>query len=96
MKYVVLGNYLHMKEETKILKLEPKRQDLLSEDEITKIFLGLMGLMKKSAEYSAIKKVEQIIKKKSDKIDELSRVLEKRTKQLETLLKLGEIKKETL
>lgn len=85
-----------MKEETKILKLEPKRQDLLSEDEITKIFLGLMGLMKKSAEYSAIKKVEQIIKKKSDKIDELSRVLEKRTKQLETLLKLGEIKKETL
>lgn len=85
-----------MKEEIKILKLEPKKQDLLSEDEITKIFLGLMGLMKKSAEYSAIKKVERIIKTKSDKIDELNKVLEKRTKQLETLLELGEIKKETL
>ena len=79
-----------MEKEVKILKFNKKSEDLLTDDEIVKIFMGLLRLMKKSAEYSAIKSVEQKIKNDAKKINDLNVKLEKRTKQLEKLLKLND------
>lgn len=79
-----------MKKDVKILKFNKKSEDLLTDDEIVKIFMGLLRLMKKSAEYSAIKSVEQKIKNDAKKINDLNVKLEKRTKQLEKLLKLND------
>ncbi len=79
-----------MEKDVKILKFNKKSEDLLTDDEIVKIFMGLFRLMKKSAEYSAIKSVEQKIKNDAKKINDLNVKLEKRTKQLEKLLKLND------
>ena len=79
-----------MEKDVKILKFNKKSEDLLTDDEIVKIFMGLLRLMKKSAEYSAIKSVEQKIKNDAKKISDLNVKLEKRTKQLEKLLKLND------
>ncbi len=79
-----------MEKDVKILKFNKKSEDLLTDDEIVKIFMGLLRLMKKSAEYSAIKSVEQKIKNDAKKINDLNVKLEKRTKQLEKLLKLND------
>ena len=79
-----------MEKDIKILKFNKKSEDLLTDDEIVKIFMGLLRLMKKSAEYSAIKSVEQKIKNDAKKINDLNVKLEKRTKQLEKLLKLND------
>ncbi len=79
-----------MEKDVKILKFNKKSEDLLTDDEIVKIFMGLLRLMKKSAEYSAIKSVEQKIKNDANKINDLNVKLEKRTKQLEKLLKLND------
>lgn len=79
-----------MEKDVKILKFNKKSEDLLTDDEIVKIFMGLLRLMKKSAEYSAIKSVEQKIKNDAKKINDLNVKLEKRTKELEKLLKLND------
>lgn len=79
-----------MEKDVKILKFNKKSEDLLTDDEVVKIFMGLLRLMKKSAEYSAIKSVEQKIKNDAKKINDLNVKLEKRTKQLEKLLKLND------
>lgn len=79
-----------MEKDVKILKFNKKSEDLLTDDEIVKIFMGLLRLMKKSAEYSAIKSVEQKIKNDAKKINDLNVKLEKRTKQLEKLIKLND------
>lgn len=79
-----------MEKDVKILKFNKKSEDLLTDDEIVKIFMGLLRLMKKSAEYSAIKSVEQKIKNDAKRINDLNVKLEKRTKQLEKLLKLND------
>lgn len=79
-----------MEKDVKILKFNKKSDDLLTDDEIMKIFMGLLRLMKKSAEYSAIKSVEQKIKNDAKKINDLNEKLAKRTKQLEKLLKLND------
>jgi len=74
----------------KILKFNKKREDLLSDDEVVKIFMGLFRLMKKSAEYTAIKSVETKLKSDAKKIRELDEKLTRRTIQVEQLLKLNQ------
>lgn len=83
-----------MEKGIKILKFERKKEELLSEDDITKIFMGLMGLMRKSAEYTALKSVEKKLKSDSEKINCLTKKLELRSKQLEEVLKINEELKE--
>lgn len=85
-----------MEKGIKILKFEKKKEELLSEDDITKIFMGLMGLMKKSAEYMALKTVEKKLKSDSEKISDLTKKLELRSKQLEEVLKINEELKERI
>lgn len=79
-----------MKNNVKILKFQKKNDDLISDDEIMKIFNGLFRLIKKSAEYSAFKAVEKKIKTDAEKIKALNEKLSRRDKQLEQLLKLNE------
>lgn len=79
-----------MKNNVKILKFQKKNDDLISDDEIMKIFNGLFRLIKKSAEYSAFKAVEKKIKNDAEKIKALNEKLSRRDKQLEQLLKLNE------
>lgn len=79
-----------MKNNVKILKFQKKNDDLISDDEIMKIFNGLFRLIKKSAEYSAFKTVEKKIKTDAEKIKALNEKLSRRDKQLEQLLKLNE------
>lgn len=79
-----------MKNNVKILKFQKKNDDLISDEEIMKIFNGLFRLIKKSAEYSAFKAVEKKIKTDAEKIKSLNEKLSRRDKQLEQLLKLNE------
>ena len=79
-----------MKESVKILKFNKKPDDLLSDDEVMKIFMGLFRLMKKSAEYTAIKSVESKLKSDARKIRELDAKVAKRTNPVEQLLKLNQ------
>lgn len=79
-----------MKNNVKILKFQKKNDDLISDDEIMKIFNGLFRLIKKSAEYSAFKAVEKKLKTDAEKIKALNEKLSRRDKQLEQLLKLNE------
>lgn len=79
-----------MKNNVKILKFQKKNDDLISDEEIMKIFNGLFRLIKKSAEYSAFKAVEKKLKTDAEKIKALNEKLSRRDKQLEQLLKLNE------
>lgn len=79
-----------MEKEVKILKFNKKADDLLTDDEIMKVFMGLLRLMKKSAEYNALKSVEKKIKSDAKKISDLNTKLEKRTIQLEKVLRLND------
>ncbi len=85
-----VNNYIMRKSEIKIMKFKKNQEELLSDDEIVKIFMGLMRLMKKSAEYTALKSVENKIKSDANKIEELNLKLKKRDDQLIELLKLND------
>ena len=79
-----------MKKEIKILKFESKQKDILTNDEIMKVFGGLMRLIQRSAEFSACEKVKSQIDYYSKRLNETMVELNKRTGQVNELLKLNE------
>ena len=76
--------------ENKVLKFEAKPKEILSSDEIMKIFSGLIKLIQKSAEYSAGEKVKLQLNYYDKKLNETTSELNKRTCQVNELLKLNE------
>jgi len=76
--------------ENKILKFQPKHNSSLSTDEIVKVFLGLVKLIRKSAEHDAMEKVKNSIREYKNKLNETTKQLEKRTIQVEQLLQVNE------
>lgn len=74
----------------KILKFEPKQKEVLTNDEIMKVFGGLIRLIQKSAEFNAGEKVKSQIVYYDKKLNETTLELNKRTNQLEALLRLNE------
>lgn len=69
-------------DKVKILRFEQKQKDVLSTDEIMKIFGGLVRLIQRTAEYNACEKVKERIKSYNNEIL-------KKNKQIEELLKLN-------
>lgn len=76
--------------EVNILKFEPKQKQVLNNDEIMKVFLGLMRLISKNAEYEAIEKVKLKLDNYRSKLNKVTKELKKRTLQVEQLLELNE------
>ena len=70
----------------KILKFQYKPSEILTTEEIMKVFSGLVRLIQKSAEYSATAKTDYYI----SKLNETTAELNKRNRQVEELLKLNE------
>lgn len=79
-----------MKKDIKILKFEPKQKDILSNEEIMKVFGGLIRLIQKSAEFNAGEKVKTQIDYYNKRLNETTLELNKRTGQVNELLKLNE------
>lgn len=78
-----------MEKEIKILKFQPKQKDVLSQEEILKVFGGLVRLVQKSAELSAFEKSKKQIEYYTKKLNETTFELNKRNKQVEELLDLN-------
>ena len=78
-----------MERNIKILKFQQKQKEILSEDEIIKIFVGLVRLVQKSADYNAAEKIKNNINGMQQKLEETNQELKKRTIQVEELLKLN-------
>ena len=78
------------KSEIKILKFETKPKELLSTEEIMKVFSGLIRLIQKSAEFKANEKMKTQIELCNKRFDEAKTELNKRTYQVNELLKLNE------
>lgn len=78
-----------MERNIKILKFQKKQKEILSEDEIIKIFVGLVRLVQKSADYNAAEKIKNNINGMQQKLEETNQELKKRTIQVEELLKLN-------
>ena len=76
--------------ENKILKFEAKPKEILSNEEIMKVFSGLIRLIQKSAEYSAGEKVKSQMDYYNKRLNETTVELNKRTGQVNELLKLNE------
>jgi len=79
-----------MEKNVKILKFQAKEKELLSQEEILKVFSGLVRLVQKSAEYTAFEKAKSKIDYYSQKYNEVVVELNKRNKQVEELLELNE------
>ena len=79
-----------MKKDIKIIKFEPKQKDILTNEEIMKVFSGLIRLIQKSAEFSAGEKVKTQIDYYNKRLNETTLELNKRTGQVNELLKLNE------
>lgn len=79
-----------MEKDVKILKFQPKQKDVLTQDEIIKVFGGLVRLIQKSAELSALEKVKNKIDGYEQKINKTTAELNKRNRQVEDLLKLND------
>ena len=79
-----------MESNIKLLQFQPKQKDILSEEEIMKIFVGLLRLIQKTADFNACEKVKKNIDSMKKQIEELNRELRKRTSQVEELLNLND------
>ena len=79
-----------MGKDIKILKFQPKQKELLSNDEIMKVFVGLMKLIQKSADYNAMEKSKAQVKYYNERLNETMLELNKRNHQIEELLKLND------
>ena len=79
-----------MKKDIKIIKFEPKQKDILTNEEIMKVFSGLIRLIQKSAEFSAGEKVKTQIDYYNKRLNETTLELNKRIGQVNELLKLNE------
>lgn len=91
MYYEIFVNYLIMeKYKTKILKFETKPKEILTDEEIMKVFGGLVRLIQKSAEYNAKEKVKMQMEYYNKKLNETTIELNKRSNQVDNLLKLNE------
>jgi len=73
-----------------ILKFQPKPKEILTNDEIDKVFAGLVRLIQKSAEYNAYEKAKSKINYYNKRLNETMIELNKRNLQIEELLKLNE------
>ena len=78
------------KKSSKILKFQPKQSELLTQNEIMKVFSGLVRLIQKSAEYNAQQKVKTQLDYYKQKLSETIVELNKRNNQLEELLKVND------
>lgn len=79
-----------MKKNCKILKFEAKEKELMTNDEIMKVFLGLIRLVQKSAEYTAFEKVQTKLNYYEKRLNEVTIELNKKNKQLDEILKLND------
>jgi len=84
------GNYLCMSKSVKILKFQPKQKEVLSQEEIIKVFGGLVRLIQKSAELTAFEKAKNRFNYYEERLNKTTAELNKRNKQVEELLKLNE------
>jgi hypothetical protein len=78
------------KNNAKIIKFEQKHKEILSNDEIMKVFGGLVRLVQKSAEYNAVEKVRCQFDYYIKRLNETTAELNKRNNQVNELLKLNE------
>ena len=91
MYYEIFVNYLIMeKHKIKILKFETKPKEVLTDEEVMKVFGGLVRLIQKSAEYNAKEKVKTQMEYYNKKLNETTVELKKRCRQVDNLLKLNE------
>lgn len=79
-----------MKKSAKILKFQPKQKELLSNDEIMKVFSGLVKLIQKTAEYNAAEKAKAKVDYYNERLSQTTIELNKRNKQIDELLKLND------
>ena len=73
-----------------IIKFEPKQKSVLSQEEIMKVFAGLVRLIQKSAEYTAMEKLKSKLEYYIERLNQTTLELNKRNKQLNELLELNE------
>lgn len=78
------------KARNRILKFEAPSKEILTTDEIMKVFSGLVRLIQKSAEYNAEIRVKEQTNYFLEKLNKTTLELNKRTRQLEEVLKLNE------
>ena len=78
-----------MEKDIKILKFQQKHKEVLSQDEIIKVFGGLIKLVQKTAEFNAIERVKSRIDYYEQKLNKTAVELNKRNKQIEELLDLN-------
>lgn len=78
-----------MGKDIKILKFQTKQKELLTEEEIIKVFSGLVRLIQKSAEYNAFEKAKSKIDYYVQKYNQVVNELNKRNNQVEELLDLN-------
>ena len=78
------------KNNVKIIKFEQRNKEVLSNDEIMKVFGGLVRLIQKSAEYNAFEKVRCKFDYYIKRLNETTAELNKRNNQVDELLKLNE------
>ena len=73
-----------------ILTFEKKSRELLNDEEILKLFMGFLRLMKKSALYDAELKCREKLNYYSNKLNETVLELNKRSQQVKELLEVNE------
>ena len=79
-----------MEKDVKILKFQSKQKEALSQEEIVKVFGGLVRLVQKTAELNAFEKAKTRLDYYEQKLSKTTNELNKRNKQLEELLKINE------